>query len=107
MRPLYRIHVVLLFIVGLLPVAVSLADDKGQGDLDQAIELQLTARTPADLMRVVELCESALKKGLGEDNVGFAKQLISSTLLQHARRLSPAGVGAAATKESALEATPR
>ena len=66
------------------------AETKGQEDLDQAIELQLTARTPADLERVSALCESAIKKGLEKDNENFAKQLLSSTLFQISRRLGTA-----------------
>ena len=37
--------------------------------------------------KVAKLCESALKKGLDEDNQAFAKQLLSSTLYQHAEQL--------------------
>ena len=58
----------LLGVIALLFTEASLtalqAETKGQEDLDQAIELQLTARTPADLERVSALCESAIKKGM-------------------------------------------
>lgn len=60
---------------------------EGQADLDKATELQVTARSIADLEKVASLCESALKKGLDEANQAFAKQLLSSTLYQHAAQL--------------------
>lgn len=84
----------LLGVIALLFTEASLtalqAETKGQEDLDQAIELQLTARTPADLERVSALCESAIKKGLEKDNENFAKQLLASTLFQVSRRLGTA-----------------
>jgi len=66
------------------------ADDKGQADLDKATELQLSAQSLADFEKVADLCEQALAKGLGEDNKKFARELLTSTLLEHARRLSAA-----------------
>ena len=84
----------LLGLLGLVvlgsPFSLAYAETKGQEDLDQAIELQLTARTPADLERVSKLCESAIKKGLEKDNEAFAKQLLASTLFQFSRRLGTA-----------------
>jgi tetratricopeptide (TPR) repeat protein len=62
-------------------------ENKGQADLDKAIELQVTAQSLADLEAVAKHCESALAKGLDEANQQFAKQLLSSTLYQHATQL--------------------
>ena len=81
--------VISLLFAGVFSTAAQ-AETKGQKDLDQAIELQLTARTPADLERVSALCESAIKKGLEKDNEDFAKQLLASTLFQVSRRLGTA-----------------
>jgi tetratricopeptide (TPR) repeat protein len=64
------------------------AQNEGQGELDKATELQIQAQTLADLEQVTKLCEEALKKGLDEGNQAFAKQLLSSTLFQHASRLT-------------------
>jgi tetratricopeptide (TPR) repeat protein len=64
------------------------AENEGQADLDKATELQLTAETLADLEKVVELGESALKKGLDKGQTEFAKQILAATLYQHANRLS-------------------
>jgi len=63
------------------------AASEGQADLDKATELQVTAPSLGDLEKVAKLCESALKKGLDEANQAFAKQLLSSTLYQHAAQL--------------------
>jgi tetratricopeptide (TPR) repeat protein len=65
----------------------AVAQNEGQADLDKATELQLQAQALNDLEQVAKLCESALKKGLDEANQQFAKQLLSSTLYQHADRL--------------------
>lgn len=64
--------------------------DKGQEDLDKATELQLNAETLGDLERVIDHCEKALAKGLGGENEKFAKLMLTSTLLDHADRLSSA-----------------
>jgi hypothetical protein len=56
--------------------------------LDEATELQLQAQTLADIEQVAKLCEEALSKGLDEGNEAFAKQLLSSSLFQHASRLA-------------------
>jgi tetratricopeptide (TPR) repeat protein len=65
-----------------------LSANEGQDDLDKATELQLQAKTLADLEQVAKLCEEALQKGLDEGNEAFAKQLLSSSLFQHASRLT-------------------
>jgi tetratricopeptide (TPR) repeat protein len=60
------------------------AEKEGQTDLDKAIELKLSAESPAEWGAVIDLCQSALEKGLEEENEEFCKQLLSSTLLQRA-----------------------
>jgi tetratricopeptide (TPR) repeat protein len=75
---------------------VAWAANEGQADLDKATEAKLEAETKggeptlADLEKVAALCESALKKGLDEENTGFANQLLSSVLMQHAEKLCDA-----------------
>ena len=78
----------LALVAGLSMTAVARGEDKGQPELDKATEAQLNAETLSDLEKVVDLAEQALTKGLGEENQKFAKQLISSTLYDHARRLA-------------------
>lgn len=62
------------------------AENEGQADLDAATEARVTARTPGDLEKVVTLCESAIKKGLDEDNTTYAEQLLTATLLERANK---------------------
>jgi tetratricopeptide (TPR) repeat protein len=64
------------------------AENEGQEDLDKATELQLRVQSIQDAEEVVKLAESALQKGLDEENTKFAKQLITSSLWQRATRLS-------------------
>jgi tetratricopeptide (TPR) repeat protein len=58
------------------------AANEGQEDLDKATEAKLDATTITDLARVIELAESAMKKGLDEQNTEFAKKLLAATLVQ-------------------------
>jgi tetratricopeptide (TPR) repeat protein len=72
-------------LVGLLSaVGAKAAESEGQADLDKAIETKLSAETLAEWGTVVDLCQSALDKGLDKGNEEFCKQLLSSTLLQRA-----------------------
>jgi len=63
-------------------VAPARAANEGQEDLDKAAEAKMTAETVSDLSEVIRLAESAMKKGLDEPNVEFAKKLLSSTFIQ-------------------------
>ncbi len=70
-----------------VPAAWADDENKGQADLDKAIELQVGAESLSDLESVAKHCESALKKGLDDANRQFANQLLSSSLYQHAVQL--------------------
>ncbi len=59
----------------------------GQVDLDAAFDLKINAVDPRDLDKIVELCESAIKKGLSEENKKQADELMAATLIQHAQIL--------------------
>ncbi len=72
----------------LLLADVARADSEGQADLDAATEARLTVRSLADLDHVVQLCESALKKGLDAQNTQYARQLLTSTLMEKATQLT-------------------
>jgi len=65
-------------------------ENQGLEDLDKATDLQLRVQNLQDLDQVVTLCESALEKGLDKDNMQFAKQLLVSSLWQHASQLATA-----------------
>ena len=60
----------------------ALAQNEGQADLDKATQLKISATTINDLTEVIRLCDAALKKGLDQNNSPFAKDLLSSTLVQ-------------------------
>jgi tetratricopeptide (TPR) repeat protein len=77
-----------LVLVTIIAGRLAAAESAGQADLDKATELKVTAESVGDLEKVAQLCESALRKGLDEGNQKFAKQLLASTLYQHADRLS-------------------
>lgn len=64
------------------------AQNEGQAELDEATELRLSARTPADLQKVAALCETALKKGLSEDDTKFAKQMGAGAMFELGSRLA-------------------
>jgi tetratricopeptide (TPR) repeat protein len=72
---------ILLLVVGVFS-SQARGDDAGQEDLDKATQTKISASALTDLNEVVRLCESALKKGLNEENTAFANQLLSSTLIQ-------------------------
>ena len=75
-----------VLIVTCMVSLVRAEDDKGQADLDKATDLQLKAETLAELKEVADLCESAIKKGLGAENKKFAVRLLTSSLYQRANR---------------------
>ena len=76
----------------LLTGTVAFAQE-GQADLDAATQEKITARSADDLKKVVELVESALKKGLDDDNREFAEQLLTSSLYQQAEILTQQIIG--------------
>ncbi len=58
------------------------AANEGQDDLDKAMRTKVTAKTLSDLSEVIRLCDSALAKGLDEENAKLARRLLASTLSQ-------------------------
>jgi tetratricopeptide (TPR) repeat protein len=74
--------VLALALAGAQLVGQAPAQNEGLADLDRATEVKLSWKTLADLGEVIRLCESALKKGLDQDNAPFAKQLLASTRIQ-------------------------
>lgn len=60
-------------------------DDAGQDDLDAAMDQKVGADNLDKLTAVIEKCEEAIKKGLGEENTKFAKDLMASTSLDRAK----------------------
>lgn len=62
------------------------SNNAGLSELDKATELRVEADSMSDLERIVRFCELSLKLGLDEDNAEYAKQLMTSTLFDHAAR---------------------
>ena len=83
-----RILILILLVFVAAPLPCLQAQNPGQEELDKATELQLRVQSVQDADQVVKLAESALQKGLDEENTKFAKQLITSSLWQRASRLS-------------------
>ena len=59
-------------------------ENEGQDDLDKATDKKLAAENIDDLAQVIDLCESALKKGLDASNTEVANNLLTGTLMQRA-----------------------
>ena len=57
-------------------------------DLADAFQLKISARTTSDLDEIVKLCESALKKGLDENEAEQANFLASESLLRFAEGMA-------------------
>jgi tetratricopeptide (TPR) repeat protein len=74
----------LLGLVLLLNTPTVWAESDGQAELDRAIQVRLSAATAADIGTVIDLCQSALGKGLEKDRETFCKDLLVATLLQRA-----------------------
>lgn len=62
----------------------------GLADLDKATQLKIAAENLPDLNDVIDKIDSALEKGLDEENQKFADELLVSSLLQRATVLSAA-----------------
>ncbi len=69
------------------PAAGVAQADAGQADLDAALEKKLGVRRLDDYGEVLDLCRSALRKGLPEDSRAFAADLLTGTLVERAEML--------------------
>jgi tetratricopeptide (TPR) repeat protein len=70
------------FVAALVGARFTLAAEDGQELLNKATDLKLAAENVADLNKVVELCQEAIKLGLDEDDAKFANGMLASTLTQ-------------------------
>jgi tetratricopeptide (TPR) repeat protein len=59
-----------------------LAENEGLAELDKATQMKVAAESLDDLGQVIDNLETALEKGLDEENTKFAKQLLVSSLVQ-------------------------
>lgn len=74
------------------PPPINADVDPGQADLDEAVLKRIDAQTNADLESVAALVESALAKGLSDENASFAKKMLGSIQLQRGQGLAGAMV---------------
>lgn len=74
------------------PPSLTPQADPGQADLDEAVLKRIEAETNSQLKEVAALIESALAKGLSDENKAFAKQMLGSIQLQRGQGLSAAMV---------------
>jgi len=80
LRPVW--HIAALVVI--LAAGTARAADEGQPLLQEAMEVKLSAESLADLNQVIKLCQDAIDKGLAEEDVKFANELLASTLSQRA-----------------------
>ncbi|MBI1249631.1 tetratricopeptide repeat protein [bacterium] len=83
----FTLFLVAALLSGLVTLPLAAEDYAGQADLDKAVDLKLEAENMEDLAKVADLCESALKKGLHEEDQVFAKQLLTSVRYQRAETM--------------------
>jgi len=76
----------LLFLLFANPI-LALAQDAGDEDLEAAFDLKIKAEKIGDFEGVVDLCKSAIEKGLDEEGETEAKTLAASALFEHAEQL--------------------
>jgi len=83
LRPFATVLTLTLLVLGVgsFPIPAH-AENEGQADLDKATQQKLGAQNAEDLAEVIQLCESALKKGLDKGNASFANDLMASALVQ-------------------------
>ena len=62
--------------------------DAGQEDLDESVVKRIDAETPEQLDAVAKLLESALAKGLSEENAAFANKMLGSIYLQRSEQIA-------------------
>ncbi|HEY2759874.1 MAG TPA: tetratricopeptide repeat protein, partial [Pirellulales bacterium] len=73
--------------------ALAHAENEGQDDLDKAFDKKLSANSVSDLGEVVDLCESAVAKGLDANNTASANKLLVGTLMQRSNVFTKAILG--------------
>ncbi len=76
------------------------AEDAGQTKLDEATALKISASSPADLAKVIELCEAAIEAGLDEGTAQLARQLLAASAFQRSQ-FAIQGIPAAAAANNA------
>ena len=79
------------------------AGNEGQADLDEAVIQRIDADTPKKLEAVTALLQSAITKGLDEENSSFAKKMLGSVQLQRSQGLAAAMMRARGRRQVELK----
>lgn len=74
-------------LVVLVGVTVTRADNDGQADLDAAIETDFGG-VKANCDKIIDLCQSALTKGLDQERADYCRRLLVDTLLRRAKSVA-------------------
>ncbi len=74
-----------LCVLVVLSTTIAMAQDAGQSKLDEATAKKLSASTPEELSKVIELCEQAIEAGLDEVGTEIAKNMLAGSYLQRAQ----------------------
>ncbi len=77
--------------------------NQGQADLDEAVIQRIDANTTEQLEAVSALLQSAITKGLDEENLSFAKKMLGSVQLQRSQALAGAMVQARGRRQLELK----
>lgn len=99
MKRTFAFALFLVAAIAALPPSVAWSEDPkpaestenvnaGQADLEKATEAKISATTITDLSDVVNLCESAIEKGLDEENRRFANHLLASSLAERGKTIA-------------------
>ena len=83
------------FLVAILAGSPARAANEGQQDFLDAVRAKLNVRMLSDLDEVVRLCESAVAKGLDEENTRLANKLLAAALIERAGMYSKTAFGGA------------
>lgn len=77
--------------------------NEGQADLDEAVIQRIDADTPNKLEAVTALLQSAITKGLDDENTSFAKKMLGSVQLQRSQTLAAAMMRARGRRQVELK----
>lgn len=75
------------FLGAVLLNSYAYAEQLGQSDFDEAVTKKLNAKSEGDLLQVTKLIESALSKGLTEEDTKFAKEMLGAIFLQRGQQI--------------------
>ncbi len=91
----------LMLTLSLVQTSPIWAQNAGQAKLDDATVAKLSAASPADFEKVIELCEEAIQEGLDDGGTRIAKQMLAAAAFQRAQ-IMVQGLPAAANNPNAL-----